>query len=200
MSTLSLQGLRGNGGGPYDLTIAPGECVGLSGPSGSGKTLLLRAIVDLDPHEGRVLLDGKASHDTKAPLWRRQVAMMPSEIFWWHEVVGDHFTAVNDAWLSALGFDKSVLQQPLNRLSTGERQRLGLIRMISGKPKALLLDEPTAALDDRTARKVEDLVAAYRKENDAPVLWVGHNTDQLQRVATRRFVMNKGVLTAEEAM
>ncbi len=198
MSTLSIQGLCGKGGGPYDLTLEPGECVGLSGPSGSGKTLMLRAIVDLDPHEGHVLLDGKESHDIKAPQWRQQVAMLPSEIFWWGDVVGEHFSAVNDTWLSALGFDKSVLQKQVSRLSTGERQRLGLVRMISGKPKVLLLDEPTAALDDRTARRVEELVAAYQREHGASVLWVGHDANQLSRVASRRVFMNQGVLTIQE--
>jgi UDP-glucose/iron transport system ATP-binding protein len=177
------------------MTIAAGECVGLSGPSGSGKTLMLRAIVDLDPHEGQVLLNNQASHSLKAPQWRQQVAMLPSEILWWFDVVGDHFSVVNETWLSALGFDKSVLQKRVNLLSTGERQRLGLVRMISGRPKALLLDEPTASLDDVTTRQVENLVATYRKENNTPVLWVGHDIGQLSRVASRRFFMHQGKLT-----
>jgi ABC-type iron transport system FetAB ATPase subunit len=198
LGTLSIQDLRGRGGGPYNLTIAPGECVGLSGPSGSGKTLMLRAIVDLDPHEGQVLLGTQASHDVKAPLWREQVAMLPSEILWWFDIVRDHFSAVNGTWLSALGFNKAVLEKRVSLLSTGERQRLGLVRMISGNPRALLLDEPTASLDDATARQVEDLVAAYRKEHDAPVLWVGHDANQLSRVASRRFFMQEGVLTPGE--
>ena len=198
MSLLSLQGLRGKGGGPYTLTLAPGECVGISGPSGSGKTLMLRAIADLDPHEGLVFLDNKASHEIKAPQWRRQVAMLPAEILWWFDGVEDHFSRVNEKWLFALGFDPSVLQKRVSLLSTGERQRLGLVRMISADPKVLLLDEPTAALDDLTARKVEQLVGRYRMERQAPVLWVGHDAGQLARVADRRFVMSQGKLMPQE--
>ncbi len=195
MSTLTLQQLSGRGGGPYDLTIGPGECVGLSGPSGSGKTLLLRAIVALDEHGGQVFLDDQSIREIKAPEWRRQVAMLPSEIFWWFDRVGDHFSVVNHVWLNALGFDQGVLEKPVSRLSTGERQRLGLVRMISHQPKVLLLDEPTASLDEKTTHQVETLVAGYRNAHGAPVLWVSHDERQLERVADRCFAMKQGELT-----
>ena len=54
--------------GPYSLHIKPGECVSLSGPSGSGKSLLLRAIADLDPHDGHVLLDDIQSENFRTTM------------------------------------------------------------------------------------------------------------------------------------
>ena len=64
----------------FDLDA--GECVAVRGPSGSGKTQLLRAIADLDPNEGTVLLDGTPRETVPAPAWRRLVAYLPAEPGW----------------------------------------------------------------------------------------------------------------------
>ena len=91
MSELQVTHIRPHERGPYSLHIAAGECVALRGPSGSGKSLLLRAIADLDPHEGEVTLDGVACEMIPAPEWRRQVALLPVESQWWLDEVGEHF-------------------------------------------------------------------------------------------------------------
>jgi len=194
MSTLRIQGLCPVRGGPYDLTLEPGECTGISGASGAGKTLLLRAIADLDPHQGEVFLDGRRASELPAPRWRRQVTMLPAESRWWYDRVGEHFPQVNHEWLEGLGFDSHILSAPVSRLSTGERQRLALVRMISLAPRVLLLDEPTASLDSHNLRRVEELVARYRDACRAPVLWISHNTRQLQRVTNRQFLLKNGAL------
>jgi putative ABC transport system ATP-binding protein len=90
MSELRLEGIRSRALGPLDLTVAPGELVFVSGPSGSGKSLLLRAVADLDPHEGEVWL-GEEPRSRIAPSnWRRRVGLLPAEAFWWAESVGEH--------------------------------------------------------------------------------------------------------------
>ena len=70
MYRLKLVQLKTHSIGPIDLELAPAECVGLYGPSGSGKTLLLRAIADLDPHSGDVLLDDQSCWLVPPPEWR----------------------------------------------------------------------------------------------------------------------------------
>lgn len=195
---LRLENLQFFDYGPYTLRIAPGECVGLSGPSGSGKTRLLRAISDLDPHQGNVYLGDTESRDFPAPRWRRLVAMLPAESRWWHDRVGEHFTAVNGDWLGRLGFDEKIMDFPVSRLSTGERQRLALVRMIANEPRALLLDEPTASLDAENSRRVETLITDYRRRKRAAILWVSHDPAQLTRVANRRFLMEAGQLSPEK--
>jgi ABC-type iron transport system FetAB ATPase subunit len=191
---LEIDNLRFLGFGPFRLTVAAGECVGLSGPSGAGKTRLLRAISDLDPHEGDVYLGDQESRQVAAPLWRRQVALLPAESAWWRDQVGAHFSSVDETRLAALGFDRAVMAFPVSRLSTGERQRLAILRMLENRPRALLLDEPTASLDADNIHRVETLIMAYQRQQAVPVVWVSHDPSQLQRVADRRFRLENGRL------
>ncbi len=173
--------------GPFDLSIDAGECVSLRGPSGSGKSLLLRAIADLDPHQGEVWLDGVACTRTPAPQWRRQVALLPVESQWWLDEVSDHFPGKTCPWLIPLGFDETALGWQVSRLSSGEKQRLALARALMNRPRVLLLDEPTASLDETSAMALEAVVAAYRHDSGAAVLWVSHSAAQAARVAARHY-------------
>lgn len=170
---------------PFDLELAPGECVALSGPSGSGKSRLLRAISDLDPHEGEAWCDGIAQLGIPGPAWRRRVGLLPAESAWWGEHVGDHFRDLDNSLLEQLDLPAESGDWQVSRLSSGERQRLALLRLLSGRPEVLLLDEPTANLDKANIERAETLIARWREEHHLAVLWVTHDHAQQQRVATR---------------
>ncbi|HEB93909.1 MAG TPA: ATP-binding cassette domain-containing protein [Gammaproteobacteria bacterium] len=184
--------------GPFDLSIDAGECVSLRGPSGSGKSLLLRAIADLDPHQGEVWLDGVACAQIPAPQWRRQVALLPVESQWWQDEVSAHFYGVACPWLIPLGFGEAALGWQVSRLSSGEKQRLALARALMNRPRVLLLDEPSASLDEVSAAALEAVVADYRHDTGAAVLWVSHSAAQAARVATRHYQLTpQGVQEGE---
>lgn len=195
VSNLEIRQLVTRHVGPVDLSIEAGECVCIQGESGSGKTLLLRAIADLDPHEGELLSDGVACSTISAPQWRRKVALIASESQWWYDRVGDHFDdGIDDEWMDAVGLPAEALDWEVARCSTGERQRLALLRALTGQPQVLLLDEPTGNLDDDSTRRVEAVLDAYRQRHRAAILWVSHDHRQIERVARRSLRLCNGKL------
>ena len=192
MARLEIQDIRASALGPISLAIAAGECVCLSGASGSGKSRLLRAIVDLDVHQGDVLLDGICRRNFSGSKWRRAVGLLPAETHWWHDRVCDHLRTVDQSVLATLGLDERLLRDPVAWLSSGEQQRFVLLRLLSNRPRALLLDEPTSNLDATNTERVERVLQAYRATHAVPVLWVTHDLQQIRRVASRHLRMNRG--------
>ena len=177
--------------GPLSFSVEAGVCLGLSGDSGSGKSLLLRAIADLDAHEGEVLLDGEDCVDHPGAAWRGRVAMLAAESRWWFDSVRSHFPEdIDGSILRGLGFSgDDVMAWDVSRLSAGEKQRLALARLLVREPGVLLLDEPTANLDPRNTDLVEEVISVYREEQQVPVVWVGHDEQQLRRVANSALCM-----------
>ena len=147
LAMLELKNLRAEGGVPITLVLEAGQCLGLSGRSGSGKSRLLRAIADLDPHQGTASLDGRAQTEMSGPEWRRQVVYVPTESGWWADFVNEHMGSGAAEYLPKLGLPADAVEWPVSRLSTGEKQRLALIRALCLNPPVLLLDEVLAELD-----------------------------------------------------
>lgn len=170
------------------------ECICLTGPSGAGKSMLLRAIADLIPHGGDARLDELDCSQMKPSQWRMQVGYLPAESHWWSERVGDHFSDADLDAFRQLGFEPQVLDWQVSRLSTGEKQRLALLRLLANQPRALLLDEPTASLDAANVGNAEGLILEYRQQQQAPVIWVSHDMAQIRRVADRVLRLEAGVV------
>jgi len=198
VQVLKIKNLTFLKSGSINFEIKATEIIGLSGASGSGKTLLLRALSDLDQHQGDIQLDETIQQNTAAHLWRKKVAMLPAETSWWFDTVEEHFKEYDDEKLltdlAALGFTKQSMQWSIARLSSGEKQRLGLLRLIQNKPQVLLLDEPTANLDKNNTQLFEKFLQNYLAENNACAICVSHDADQLQRICHRQFVIEKGTL------
>ena len=130
-----------------------------------------------------------------APVWRRSVALLVAESQWWSAIVGDHFADGVDAdWLARLDLPAAAMAWQVARCSTGERQRLALLRTLTQAPAVLLLDEPTGNLDEENTLRVESLLADYRLQRQAALLWVSHDKRQIERVAQRHFVLDHGQL------
>jgi ABC-type multidrug transport system ATPase subunit len=185
--------------GPYSFSVGAGQCVGLSGQSGIGKSQLLKAIVDLIPHLGEVYLDGIACTGIPAPQWRKQVALVPAESYWWYDTVEQHFPDLRHpflscGWLEQLGFPPEVISWQISRLSTGERQRLALLRALVNEPRVLLLDEPTSGLDPLYTTRFEEILFEYQQSRGSAFIWVTHDREQLHRVAGQVYIVEKNGL------
>jgi ABC-type iron transport system FetAB ATPase subunit len=191
MSRLRLEDVGTTHLQTLSLELQDGECIGLSGPSGMGKSLLLRAIADLDPHQGRIWLDGQEQQAIPPTEWRSRVVLLEAESAWWAEKVGDHFTSIDSGALQQLGFAGDCLNWSTEHLSSGEKQRLALLRVLAMQPEVLLLDEPTANLDADSAKKVESLIDDYRQQYGASVIWVSHDPEQIKRVTSRHYRLAK---------
>lgn len=183
--------------GPVSLVVDEGDCLCISGDSGTGKSLLLRAIADLDAHEGQMFLQGKPSDAIEPASWRRRIGLLPPESNWWLPLVKDHFSDSSALPLEQLDLSDDILQQAVAQLSSGERQRLALLRLLANKPQVLLLDEPTANLDPENTRRVEAVVTGYRRAHGAAVIWVSHDAAQVARIANRHYAVKQGDLQAQ---
>ena len=198
-TSFSVSELTFGHNGPYSISCSGAETVGISGMSGVGKTRFLRALADLDDHGGRVSLDGRDCNNIPAPVWRRRVALIPAESRWWYDDVRSHMDTGSSLrecslLLESLGFDSDVLNWQVGRLSSGEKQRLSLARVLVRNPSVLLLDELGSSLDREIGDLLEGVIKNFQKRSGAPVLWVSHDQEQMHRVCDRLFTFQQNRL------
>jgi putative ABC transport system ATP-binding protein len=185
-----------------DLRVPAGEVVALVGPSGIGKSSLLRCLVRLDePAGGRVLVDGCDAAELDPCTLRRRVGlvmqapvMLPGDVranlvYGMDSVAPDELVGA----LAATGLEPAFLDRRARELSGGEMARVAVARALVRDPGALLLDEPTAALDREAAAPIEQLVRDLAGRGLA-VLIVTHDEPQARRVATRTARLTAGGL------
>jgi ABC-type iron transport system FetAB ATPase subunit len=196
-AALVVRQLRNEFAGPFELNLGFGACAAITGPSGSGKSLFLRMIADLDPNEGRVWLQGIDRASLPAPEWRKRAAYVAAESGWWADTVIEHFAAGRRSEVAALsarlGLHAELLDASITRLSTGEKQRVSLVRALLPSPPVLLLDEPTGPLDEESVARVEALLTE-RMANGTSVLLVTHDPNQAERLGHQRYRMVAGQL------
>jgi len=174
----------------------------VTGPSGSGKSTLLRLCNRLEVADaGRVLHRGDDVMALDPLQLRRRVGMVFQRPTPFPGTVRDNLRVamtVGDADASALleqvGLDAGFLDRRADELSAGEAQRMCLARTLVTEPDVLLMDEPTASLDDENVRLVEQLTCDMARSGVA-VLWVTHDREQLRRIADAVVVVRAGRMT-----
>lgn len=201
------------------LEVHPGEVVALLGPSGSGKTTLLNVIgCIVEPSTGWLSLDGEVVYDDGHWL-RSDLRKLRLEkvgfIFQFHNLLPFLNSTDNVAVvLSLAGFDKDGAKRraielldylevghrkdamPAN-LSGGEAQRVAIARALANRPRIILADEPTAALDSQRAGIVMDLLRKVAVEQEAAILAVTHDEKIFDRF-DRIFHLRDGRLDGNE--
>lgn len=197
-----------------DLKVEQGEILGLIGPTGSGKTTLLRLINLLDePSSGSILLGGlqvSGRPEREKLEARRKMAMVFQKPVMFKASVEENVSfglrmrggkgaagvkEKVEAALAAVGLS-GYESRDANTLSGGEMQRIALARALILQPKLLLLDEPTANLDPRSAASIDSLLHGLAGGRTAVIL-ATHNMQQCQDLADRVAVLQGGRLTAQ---
>ncbi|MCB9495043.1 MAG: ATP-binding cassette domain-containing protein [Desulfobacteraceae bacterium] len=172
--------------GPVSFDVKTKEIVGIIGESGTGKSILLKSIADMLPHDGKIFLDEVEQQDIKAREWRKQVALLPAEVVFWNHKIKDDLKTADHEVIKKFGFNPlEILEKNTDDLSSGEKQRIGLLRIFENRPKVLLLDEPSANLDEKNKMILEEIVLDYIETNNASAVWVAHDPEQLKRVSSK---------------
>jgi ABC-type iron transport system FetAB ATPase subunit len=152
-------------------------------------------IADLDPSEGEIWLNGQERTSIPAPEWRKRATYVSAESGWWADTVIEHFPANTRSEIAALsarlGVRADLLDAPVAQLSTGEKQRLSLVRALLPNPPVLLLDEPTGHLDQDSVTQVEALLEERMAAGTSIVL-VTHDPRQAERLGVQRYRMMAG--------
>jgi peptide/nickel transport system ATP-binding protein len=196
------------------FSLPPGGSLGLVGESGSGKTTLSRMICRLiDADSGDIILSGEAISDIparefhKSPL-RRDVQIVFQDP---NDSLNPRFTAFDsiahplrrleglrdvDARVKEAadraGLPEALLQRFPHQLSGGQKARVGIARAIAPRPKLLVLDEPTAALDVSIQAVILQLLDKLRKEDDIALLFVSHDLNVVRMLCDQVVVLRQG--------
>lgn len=187
-----------------DLHLQPGDIYGLLGPNGSGKSSTIFALLGLHRYTGgqiRVLNLDPAQYATDI---RRNVGTVPeqagfygwmtaSNYLLWYSRLYEQAQAIDEIHqlLERVGID-SGRHSPIATYSRGMKQRLALARALVGRPKLLILDEPTNGLDPKGRREIHDLLLDFTADGKTGVLLSTHLLDDVDRLCNRIGIINQG--------
>lgn len=177
-----------------DFSIHKNEGILLSGDNGSGKSLFLKSLARLSPASYQSFFYKEKSIEEWDPeIYRSEVMYLSASSFYTKDMT------VNEFFSAPLSFSiyknyqsdfdyKAVLEswkipnRGFSHLSTGQRQMVSILRALTLKPSLLLLDEPTANLDQEKTRAVEELILRWKEKSGNSVIWISHSPDQSERL------------------
>jgi NitT/TauT family transport system ATP-binding protein len=183
------------------LTVQPGEILVLTGPSGCGKSTVLRALAGLlAPDSGRVVADGERVTTTSRD---RGMVFQDSALLPWRTVRSNIELALQlrgvpragrraraDRWISEVGLTGFADYLPKS-LSGGMRQRVQLARGLAGAPRAVMMDEPFAALDTQTRAAMQRLLIETWRAHPTTIVFVTHDVDEALALGDRVAVLGR---------
>ena len=197
-----------------DLHVPVGELTVLAGTSGAGKTSITDLLIGFyEPDEGEILIDGVPLRDLDLSQWRPMVGYVSQDLDLLHDTVLNNITlgdpAVTEAdakaalkAVDALSFVESLPEgldtqvgEKGSQISGGQRQRIALARALAGRPKLLILDEVTSALDAETER---ELCMALRRLSESHTILAISHRPKLMEVADTVYQLAEGRVTSVE--
>jgi ABC-type glutathione transport system ATPase component len=206
----------------FSMTMAAGESVGLVGESGSGKTTTSRMICRLiDPSEGVILFDGQSIGDLAARDFHRSPVRREIQLVFQdpNDSLNPRFTAFDciahpllrlagmrpgdalrqrvEECAQRVGLPLELLPRFPHQLSGGQKARIGIARAIACRPRLLVLDEPTAALDVSVQAVVLQLLDRLRREDNLALLFVSHDLNVVRMMCDHTIVLRNGCIVEQ---
>ena len=176
--------------------IQKGDFLTIKGPSGSGKSTLLKLLAAImNPSTGEIIYKGKPLSEYEITDYRKEVSYtfqnaalfgttVADNLMFPYEIRNEPFDRDRAiALLDKVMLSEQYLDQKITELSGGEKQRVALIRNVLFTPEVLLLDEVTSALDAENRKVINEAILRLNRENNITVLWVTHNTDEINDAA-----------------
>lgn len=193
---------------PLNLEVKKGEVYGYLGANGAGKSTTIRTLLNfVQPTGGSATILGKDIVRDSVEV-KRHVGYLAGEIALPQKITGAQFLdymaslqpAKNEGYLAELAkrFD-AQLNKPLETLSKGNRQKIGLLQAFMHEPEVLILDEPTSGLDPLMQEEFFKLVREI-KERGAAVFVSSHNFTEVERMCDRIGFIREGKLVAEQTL
>ena len=191
-----------------DLEIQRGEIFGFLGPNGAGKTTMIRTILDeIRPTSGHASIVGLDTHKDSVEI-RRFIGYVPGDLALYPNLTGrDTLTyfanlrgGVDWGYVDVLADRLDAdLSKKVGDLSSGNRQKVGLIQAFMSKPEVLIMDEPSTGLDPLMQREFQTLMREVTA-NGSTVFLSSHTLSEVQRVADRVGIIRNGELITVEAV
>lgn len=179
---------------PVSLQLYQGDCVLLTGPSGSGKSTFLKILASLiTPTSGQLFFRNSEVTTLKAEAYRQQVSYCFQTPQLFGQTVYDNLALPWQirrqkpqrdklvAALESVNLSPEMLNKPVEQLSGGEKQRVGLLRNLQFMPEVLLLDEVTSALDEENRLSVLSLINRISAEEKVAVVRISHDVNDIQQ-------------------
>ena len=191
-----------------DLDIHPGEVFGFLGPNGAGKTTMIRTILDeIRPTSGKASIIGMDSHTQSVEI-REHIGYVPGDLTMYPSLTGRDTITYFANLRGGVDWDfvgtlaerlDADLDKKVGDLSSGNRQKVGLIQAFMNKPDVLIMDEPSSGLDPLVQREFQTMMREVASDGRT-VFLSSHTLSEVQRAADRVGIIRHGKLIAVEGV
>lgn len=170
------------------------DCLAIIGPNGSGKTVLLKALLNLIPYQGKIrwspevrlgYVPQKMAGDQQLPLRVRELLMAKARV---RKLPVSQLDVVS----GEVGLTRQLLDTAVGTLSGGQFQKVLIAFALLGRPNVLLFDEPTASLDELSEERIYELLHSLKERKGMTVVLASHDLSVVYRYATQVLCMSRG--------